>query len=246
MTDTEFLDRFDVLYNNITSNQAAGLNVYEICVFLTKAQDEKIKNYFNPKGNKYGEGFDGNQKRQIDFSMITKVHNVSSFTNALYDPRSNSKNATLPTDAMMIINERVTVTRDGKSVPLTVRPIQFDEYDRYMSKPFMRPVRHQAWRIISGDTNKTADLVVGPTDTITEYTARYIRRPKPIIVADLDGLTIDGYEYGTGNMKTKGCELDPMMHEEILQRAVELAKIAWTTTGNDNVQTVVQAGERSE
>ena len=40
--DEEWLQRFDLLYNNITSNQAPGLNPYEICVFLTKAQDEII------------------------------------------------------------------------------------------------------------------------------------------------------------------------------------------------------------
>lgn len=42
------------------------------------------------------------------------------------------------------------------------------------------------------------------------------------------------------------CELDPILHEEILQRAVELAKIAWTNTGQDNLQAVMQAGQRSE
>ena len=246
MTDKEFLDKFDVLYNNIASNQAPGLNVYEVCVFLTKAQDEKIKNYFNPKGNKYEEGFDDNQKRQIDFSMITRVHNVSSFSVANYDPRDNSKSVALPTDAMMIINERTTVTREGNSVELVVKPVSYDEYDRLMTKPFKRPVRNQAWRIISGDTAKTADLVVGPGDVITGYSVRYIRRPKPIIVGDLDGLTLDGYTYGTGDNQAKGCELDPSLHEEILQRAIELAKIAWTATGNDNTQAVVQAGQRSE
>ena len=54
------------------SNQAPGLDEYEKSVFLTKAQDEIVKNYFNPKGNKYQEGFDGNEKRQIDFSMIMR------------------------------------------------------------------------------------------------------------------------------------------------------------------------------
>ena len=246
MTDTEFLDRFDVLYNNIASNQAPGLNVYEISVFLTKAQDEKVKNYFNPKGNKYGEGFDDNQKRQIDFSMITKVYNVSSFAAALYDGRSNSKSAALPSDVMMIVNEKVTVTRGTGTTNLVVRPIRFNEYDDLMSKPFKRPLRNQAWRLISGDTDNKADLIVGPSDVITNYSMRYIRRPKPIIVGDLDGLTIDGYTYGTGTNQAKGCELDSSLHEEILQRAMELAKIAWTATGNDNVQLELAAGERSE
>ena len=58
MTIQEFSNEFDVLYNNIMSNQAPGLDEYEKSVFLTKAQNEILKNYFNPKGNKYQEGFD--------------------------------------------------------------------------------------------------------------------------------------------------------------------------------------------
>ena len=72
MTNSEFSNEFDVLYNNITSNQAPGLDEYEKSVFLTKAQDEIIKAYFNPKSNKVQEGFDGSEKRQIDFSMLIK------------------------------------------------------------------------------------------------------------------------------------------------------------------------------
>jgi hypothetical protein len=48
----EFSSEFDVLYNNITSNQAPGLDEYEKSLFLTRAQDEVLKSYFNPKTNK--------------------------------------------------------------------------------------------------------------------------------------------------------------------------------------------------
>lgn len=63
MTNPEFSAEFDVLYNNITSNQAPGLDEYEKSVFLTKAQDEILKAYFNPKGNKFFEGFDDSAVR---------------------------------------------------------------------------------------------------------------------------------------------------------------------------------------
>jgi hypothetical protein len=242
----ELSNLFSVLYNNITSNQAPGLTEYEKSVFLTKAQDEVLKNYFNPKGNKYQEGFDGNQKRQIDFSAITNVSSVTSFGNALFDERANSKSATLPDGVWMIVNEKVQVARNGSQVSLTVIPVTFDEYDRLMSKVYKRPLLYQAWRLIHNQSSNQVDLVVGPTDVINKYTLRYIRKPKPIIVGDLDGLSIDGYTFGNGTNKTTGCELDSILHEEIVQRAVELAKISWTATSNDNVQTVVQAGQRSE
>jgi len=37
MTTGEFSNEFDLLYNNIMSNSAPGLNEYEKSVFLTKA-----------------------------------------------------------------------------------------------------------------------------------------------------------------------------------------------------------------
>ena len=65
MTNLEFSNQFEVLYNNITSNQAPGLDNYEKSVFLTKAQDEIIKSYFDPRTNKPQEGFDGSEKASV-------------------------------------------------------------------------------------------------------------------------------------------------------------------------------------
>lgn len=243
MSVEEMDNMFDVLYNNITSNQAPGLNAYEKSVFLTKGQDEILKNYFNPKskGNTIQDGFDGNAKRQVDFSMITSVETKSSdFENPLFDTRENTKSVGLPSKLMFAINEVVEVTRNDKSVILQVIPIKFDEYSRLMCKPYKRPLKYQAWRLTNNNTSNKADIVIGPSDTLTKYTIRYVRRPNPIIVSDLDGLSIEGKSTATE------CELDPILHEEILQRAVELAKVAWTNTGLDNLQAVMQAGQRSE
>ncbi len=246
MSVEEMDNMFDVLYNNITSNQAPGLNAYEKSVFLTKAQDEILKNYFNPKskGNTTQDGFDGSVKRQVDFSMLTSVETKSSeFENPLFDTRPNTKSVGLPERLMFAINEMVEVTRSGETNPviLQVVPIKFDEYSRLMCKPYKRPLKYQAWRLTNNNTANKADIVIGPSDTLTKYTIRYVRRPTPIIVSNLDGLTIEG--KGTEKLD---CELDPILHEEILQRAVELAKIAWTNTGQDNLQVVMQAGQRSE
>ena len=165
---------------------------------------------------------------------------VSGFEPAIFDMRDNSKSISLPAKMMMAINEMVEVKRGGKTTLLQVVPIRFDEYSRLMSKPYKRPLKYQAWRLINNDVTNKADIIVGPTDVLSQYTLRYIRRPNPIIVSDLDGLTIEG--IGT----TSECELDPILHEEILQRAVELAKVAWTTTGQENLQSMMQAGIRSE
>lgn len=53
---------------------------------------------------------------------------------------------------------------------------------------------------------------------------RYVKKPKPIILDDISdmGVTIDGID------KITECELAEELHSEILQRAVELAKSAYS------------------
>lgn len=235
MTNTEFSNEFDILYNNITSNQAPGLDEYEKSVFLTKAQDEIIKAYFNPRLNKPQEGFDGNETRQIDFSMILRTKDYTVFSPATFDNKSNSKRIILDEDIMMFVNEFADVTRtsggSSSSVRLTVVPLDYKEYARLMSKPFKRPLHYQAWRILdsSTGTNK-AEIIIGPSDTLTNYTVRYVKRPQAIILTDLDaGVTLDGVSTA------QECELDPILHHEILQRAVELAKAAYIGDLNSQV-----------
>lgn len=65
MTTQEFSNEFDVLYNNIMSNQAPGLDEYEKSIFLTKAQEELVRDYFNSRNVKNAQGFDDNQKKTI-------------------------------------------------------------------------------------------------------------------------------------------------------------------------------------
>lgn len=239
MTNVEFSNEFGVLYNNITSNQAPGLDEYEKSIFLTKAQDEIVKSYFDPRTNKPQEGFDGSSKRQIDFSMLTTVYSIEASVNPpLYDYRSNTESVDLPSDIFMIINEYVTVNRDNVDSPvyLQVIPVRFDEYTRLMSKPYKRPLKGQAWRLLNNDTTNKADIVIGPSDRLTKYYLRYIRRPNPIILDNLDNLTIEGKSDVTQ------CELDKILHQEILQRAVELAKISFEGTAASHIQGGNQSG----
>ena len=245
MTIPEFSDQFDVLFNNITSNQAPGLNEYEKSLFLTKAEKEIVKNYFtaNSKGNNIGQGFDDSVKRQADFSVLMKTASCTATTlTGKIDDRSIAYN--YPSDVFIVINESVKVGNNVKQVI----PLRYDEYTRLMSKPYKRPLKNQVWRLINkgqvsslGESTKTVEIIPGPGDVISSYSIRYIRTPSPIIVGNLDGLSIDSkFTVSTT------CEIDPILHDDILQRAVELAKIAWTQTGQDNTQSVLQAGQRSE
>lgn len=265
MNIKEFSDEFDVLYNSITSNQAPSLDEYEKSVFLTKAQDEVVKSYFNPRSNKTQEGFDGNEKRQIDFSMImrSKIYaepkatartasegeaalppesfpsgvTMSPFGESFFDLRKNTMSVILEPDIMMFINEYAEVMRNGVPTRLTIVPINYTEYSRLMSKPHKRPVKNQAWRLLdNSDGNKKAEIVIGPNDTLNKYVIRYVKRPVAIRLTDFDDVSLDG---GTEHQE---CELDPILHPEILQRAVELAKASYT----GDLQSQIALGQASQ
>ena len=244
MTIQEFSNEFDVLYNNIMSNQAPGLDEYEKSVFLTKAQLEILKNYFNPKGNKYGQGFDENAKRQIDFSTLITVAKPSQYTPTgdyvKFDDRSQLYK--MPPDILLMLNETGINTVDGVNRLISIVPMNYEEYARLLSKPWKQPLKNQGWRLFqsTGGVDFISEIVIKYNSSLADYKIRYVKRPKPIILANLadeySNVSIEGISTITE------CELDPIIHPEILQRAVELAKSAYT----GDLKSSVELGQRSE
>lgn len=241
----EMNDTFDVLYNNIMSNAVPGLNEYEKSVFLTKAEYELVKNYFNPQGNKYREGFDDSAKRRIDFSMLMQTATLTRSSQQGFNP--NSVLYSLPLNILVIVNEQV-VLKSGSTVKgiRQVIPISYDEYTRLMSRPYKQPLKSQAWELMTGQNSSKAvvELILNNNDkTYTpEFKIRYVRKPNPIIIEDLDVVSIEGVSEKTE------CELDPAIHQEIVQRAVELAKAAYSSdqSGQAQMQNQITIGQRSE
>ena len=256
MTTQEFSDQFDVLYNNIMSNQAPGLDEYEKSVFLTKAQYEIVKNYFNPKSNKNQEGFDDSPKRQVDFSKLMAVKTPATFTTPNY-PKFDDRSQlfTMPTDILFVLNETavnfIPVTpltnpitaQPGTERLINIVPISFEEYARIISKPYKQPLKNQGWRLfnggdISNTTHFVTEIIIKSGTLIKDYRIRYVKRPKPIILTTLSdtNVSLDGLTAVTE------CELDPILHPEILQRAVELAKSAYI----GDLKSSVDLGQRNE
>ena len=283
MTASEFSQEFDILYNNIASNQAPGLTEYEKSVFLTKAQDEIIKNYFTgkPNGNKYQEGVEDSAKRYSDFSCLIKVDYIDAEDDVqTIDQRG--KIIYLPDDLMITLNEAFYVhyklmdslSQDEPQLIRTivkdtyqVVPITLGEYQRLMSKPSNDPLKRQVWKLMGNNASGNGSVEIIPhwmdvryiltkKEVDSNYTLegtyklkiRYIRRPYPIIIQELSaqGLTINGKTavYGStlSSATEDACELSQELHPEILQRAVELAKVFYTGQPAD----VINAGQRSE
>lgn len=166
MTIVEFSNEFDVLYNNITSNQAPGLDEYEKSVFLTQAQEDIVRCYFDPKSNKVQEGFDGSQKRQYDFSSLIKTTELKSMGEIMSIEENNPNfnfpqlfdNKSIPflspNNLFLTINESIIDTKNNER--FLVVPITYDEYFRLKAKPYGMPLKRQAWRLITNEANKLA------------------------------------------------------------------------------------------
>ena len=244
MTPAEFRDEFDVFYNNVTSNQAPGLDAYEISVILKRAIDDVIKGYFNPRGNKIMEGYDDSDKRQMDFYSLNSVLTIDKQDIKYGDNDSFVGDrgfivTVKSKDILLVVNE-VAIASDAyvkQSKRLSVIPIKYEDYNLLTSKPFARPNKNQAWRILNADgSNKKIEVVLNPNWILDKYIIRYVRKPKPIIIPGItDNELIKGLvgdfettpRYSDITENGYATDVDSILHYDILKRAVEIAKAAY-------------------
>ena len=157
MNIKEFSATFDTLlnsYNDVkdfgdtSSNISIQLDEYEKSVLLTQAQDLIIKEYFNANLNQTGEGFDDSPRKQMDFSSLITVKLVEKLVAEkgeelplAYDDRSILYK--LPSNILMILQEKAKVLEEGVNSSHVVIPIKYEEYDRLMAKPYAQPLKKQ-------------------------------------------------------------------------------------------------------
>lgn len=257
MTVQELNNEFDIHYNSIASQSAPGLDAYEKSVYLTKAQLELIKDYYNPLGNKYQDGFEQSEKRRVDLKRIVKTTTASSWINGNFDQKLHPDSViyTIPEEVFLIVQEQLrvvtTTLNDCMSDKiLQVRPITHDEFNIQIRNPFKKPDESIAWRLdmqYIPNMNKCVEIISPlfkySNVNYLEYKIRYIKYPKPIILQNLntlfpgEGLTIDG------QFLPMTSELDQELHREIVDRAVELALADYKPS---NLQTKIQLDNRNE
>ena len=250
----EMSTQFDVMFNNITSNQGPGVDEFEKSIFCTKAASMLVVEFFNNRTDGVGGGFDGSQKRQYDFSSLIKTAQLSAPTTNVPKLDDRSLLVAFPKDYFLSVSEKVTIksSSTGVGTQYTVIPLTYVEYQRLMLKPYQLPVKRAVWRLFTNtetlptaepgskpDTVPVAEIIGykiseavidqqnppitnPPATAIVYFKLRYIPKLKPIILEDLDnGLTIDGETEASLGSLPEEC------HQEILERAVTLAKIAW-------------------
>lgn len=236
MNVQEFSSTFDTLLNSYNDVKDFGdtssiisiqLDEYEKSVLLTQAQDSIIKEYFNANTNQTGEGFDDSPRKQMDFSSLITVKLAEKFVPAegeeylTYDDRSEVYK--LPNNVLMVLQEKAKVLEREIDTTHVVIPIKYDEYDRLMAKPYAQPLKKQIWRLLQNNSTELVELIPRNNVTIQEYKIRYLRIPKPIVLVNLSAGEYSEELNINGVSTITECELNPIIHMDILLRAVELA-----------------------
>ena len=221
MTTQEFSNEFDILYNNIMSNSAPGLNEYEKSIFLTQAQEALVLDIYRGK-------FDENSFESTEevSDYINTLVRQSKITDTVEGNgiSTNSVFYQLPDDIWFITYESVILRdnnldcKNGQEV--IVKPITQDEYYSISKNPFRGANDRRVLRLLS---DNKAELI--SKYGIESYLIRYLSKPEPIILDNLStyGVTING------ESKITECKLNPAVHRILLNRAVQLAKSMWAS-----------------
>lgn len=238
MTNPELNNEFDLLYSN-NANVGPGLDIYDKSVLLTRAQEEILNAYYGPKNAIFG-GFEYSEKRRRDLDKLSVPAISSNPTQDTYNISPNAYYFTLEDDVRFIINERLTISStdnclNGNSI--NVEPITHDEYNLRKDDPFSNPDKDTAWRMDINNGTNSVEIVGGQKYTPVSYHYRYIKKPNPIVLDNLDpGLSIDGVSTSSE------CELQIIVRD-ILDRAVE---IALETSSNPRTKSKLAIDARNE
>lgn len=229
MTTQEFSNEFDTLLNSYSTVPLYGnenklditLDEYEKSVFLTKAQEEIVVESYTGK-NQFGESFERTEEIRRYLSDLVKTVVLSDKLTGHVGLSKTSMFFQLPEDVWFITYESATLKDerlgclDGEEA--TIVPVTQDEYYRIAKNPFRGPSKGRAVRLDIGD----GVIEIISDYNINKYLVRYLSRPKPIVLVDLSELSVNGIKVRTE------CELNPVIHRAILERAVRLAIISKT------------------
>lgn len=227
MTTEEFSNGFDTLVNSYRRFKdfdkqeildSIEFDEYEKSFYLTKAQEEVVINFYNGK-NPYGDSFESTEemRRYLESLVKTRVYSTDEQVNGT-GVSISSVFYKLPDDIAFITMEQVTYGDESlgcyNGSAATVYPVTQDEYSRIKNNPFRGPTKYKVVRLDSGEN--VIELV--SKYDIREYLVRYLSKPEPIILETLpNDLTIEGK-----NERTE-CKLNPILHDTILDRAVQIA-----------------------
>lgn len=206
----EFYNEFNLVYNNLASNQAPGLDKYEISVYLTKAEELYVDTLYAEF-----EKSEDARRKLTPIVVTAKLNPITIASDKIIYPDYTTTYEPLD-DVRYIINEQVVLgnTNDGctRNLRLKVQPILHDEIDNIVSNPFKFNNR----RALRLDTDNYIEILT-KAKPVSYYQIRYVKNPDPIILDDFDE------EINGRNHITLEGSLPKETHRKIVEIAAKMA-----------------------
>ena len=239
MTANELKFSFQLKFDSLFEFSAPAYDDRHISYLLTEAQFRVFIKRYNPLGNKYQKGFEGNEQRRRDLEQLIKSISIPGTSTTSGDALGKSASQAgvhpngvfldLPADYLYAIEEACTLKPNvvgavNRSIESWIKPVRHDEYLANINNPYKKPYKDLIWRMdISRHTqpdgstagsSKRTELILPSNYLLVSYRSRYLGMPPSIVV--------DEFEPS----KQKHCILDESLHREIVDEAVAIAQAA--------------------
>lgn len=213
-TSEEWSVNFDILYNNISSDQAPGLTEYEKSVFLTQAQEAVILDLY--KGTS-GDAFETTEEVTRYLSSLVKINYPDDYDVKVLQPTKEGVNMyayVLPEDVWFVTYQSGSITVENKPRDVIVVPSRQDSLFKDLNNPFKGPNKNKVLAI-----SEEGSIILYSKYPINTFYIKYLKRPNPIVLEDSEMPVngIEGFEV----------EIPESLHNQVLYKAVQLAKAVW-------------------
>lgn len=218
MNVQEFSNSFDTLLQPYIAKESfseqnnLAFDEYEKSVFLTKAQEQIVLELY--------QELEQSEEVRKYLSNLIKTDNyvpVGEQDDTLINNNFKSYKVEISNDILFMIYEQCTLSDENNCINnkiVSVVPTIHDDLDKVLKNPFKSP---NSRKVIRLDFDNKIELI--SKYNISNYKVRYLKKPNPIILVALE----DNLSINNGDTKVSNGETNPILHERIVQRAVQLA-----------------------
>ena len=218
MNVQEFSNSFDTLLQpyidkeSFSEQNNLAFDEYEKSIFLTKAQEQIVLELY--------QELEQSEEIRKYLSNLIKTDNytpIGEQDETLINNNFKSYKVEISNDILFMIYEQCTLSDENNCINnkiVSVIPTIHDNLDKVLKNPFKSP---NSRKVIRLDFDNKIELI--SKYNISNYKVRYLKRPNPIILVALE----DNLSINNGDTKVSNGETNPILHERIVQRAVQLA-----------------------
>ena len=212
----ELSNLFDTLLQPYITKDVLGeqntlaFDEYEKSIFLTKAQEQIVLELY--------QELEQSEENRKYLSNLIKTGNyvpVGEQDDTLINNTFKSYKVKIEDSVLFMIYEQCTLSDENNCINgriVSVIPTIHDDLDKVLKNPFKSPNNRKVIRL---DFDNKIELI--SKYNISNYKIRYLKKPNPIILVKLEDLNIDKKQ------EVSNGETNPILHERIVQRAVQLA-----------------------